>query len=221
MLGHSVRSLLNQGLLHTRVWRRNKSVFSRFFSFFLQFLLFAGDFKTRAKPGTHQTPVETLSDAEQKKASAKTSAQKSHDSAEQNWRSCREKLYDKVLQGDPRQSWSDNDMPFLPSSAQGMMSTITAPVPSRRFGRDLLELVIDIELVLLGAPYLGQPCMLFQKWFRQTTCNGVWGRGCDEAEISEEKRLFAESQGFGKEFYRKGSSVKRFWPFSESLDFNN
>ena len=55
-----------------------------------------------------------------------------------------------------------------------------------------------------------------------------WGSGRDEAEITEEKRLFTESrqghsvnEGFGKEFYRKGNSVKRFWPFSESPDSEN
>ena len=52
--------------------------------------------------------------------------------------------------------------------------------------------------------------------------NRVWGRGCDEGEISEEKRLFTEdavNEGFNKELYRKGNSVKRFRPFSESPDF--
>ena len=38
-----------------------------------------------------------------KKTSAKTSAQNSHDPAQQNWRNFREKLHDEVLQGDPHQ----------------------------------------------------------------------------------------------------------------------
>ena len=29
------------------------------------------------------------------------------------------------------------------------------------------------------------------------------------------------NEGFGKEFYRNGNSVKRLWPFSELLDFKN
>ena len=43
-----------------------------------------------------------------------------------------------------------------------------------------------------------------------------WGRGCDEARFSEKKGLFSEkgggnsvNEGFGKDFYRKGNSVKR------------
>ena len=49
-----------------------------------------------------------LKHSEQKKTSAKTSAQNSHDSAQQNWRNFREKLHDEVLQGDPCQHllWS-------------------------------------------------------------------------------------------------------------------
>ena len=55
---------------------------------------------------------------------------------------------------------------------------------------------------------------------RAVACDwsGVWRRGCDEAEISEKKRFLAErfnggrysmNQGFGREFYRKGNSVKK------------
>ena len=51
-----------------------------------------------------------------------------------------------------------------------------------------------------------------------------WGRGCDEACCSE-KRGFSEkgggnsvNGGFGKDFYRKGNSVKRSRPFSELPD---
>ena len=57
--------------------------------------------------------------------------------------------------------------------------------------------------------------------------SGVLGRGCDEAEISAEMRLFTErGQGiqgmsFGEELLRRGSSAKRFRPFSESLDPEN
>ena len=43
-----------------------------------------------------------LGHSEQKKLQQKTSAQNSHDSAQQNWRNFREKLLDEVLQGDPR-----------------------------------------------------------------------------------------------------------------------
>ena len=50
------------------------------------------------------------------------------------------------------------------------------------------------------------------------------GRGCDEALFSE-KRVFSEkgggnsvNEGFGKDFYRKGNSVKRFRPFTEPPD---
>ena len=53
------------------------------------------------------------------------------------------------------------------------------------------------------------------------------GRGCDEALFSE-KRDFSEkgggnsvNEGFGKDFYRKGNSVKRFGPFTEPPDSEN
>ena len=49
------------------------------------------------------------------------------------------------------------------------------------------------------------------------------GRGCDEALFTQKKqRFFSEvgggnsvNEGFGKDFYRKGNSVKRFGPFTE------
>ena len=51
------------------------------------------------------------------------------------------------------------------------------------------------------------------------------GRGCDEALFSEKKGGFSEkgggnsvNGGFGKDFYRKGNSVKRSRPFSEPPD---
>ena len=54
------------------------------------------------------------------------------------------------------------------------------------------------------------------------------GRGCDEALFSEKKGVFSEkgggssvNQGFGKDFYRKGNSVKRFGPFTEPPDSEN
>ena len=54
------------------------------------------------------------------------------------------------------------------------------------------------------------------------------GRGCDEALFSEKKKgVFSEkggnavNQGFGKDFYRKGNSVKRFGPFTEPPDSEN
>ena len=52
-----------------------------------------------------------------------------------------------------------------------------------------------------------------------------WGRGCDEALFSE-KRGFSVKRGgeqsvnggFGKDFFRKGNSVKRSGPFGEPPD---
>ena len=53
-------------------------------------------------------------------------------------------------------------------------------------------------------------------------------RGCDEALFSEKKGFFSEkgggnsvNQGLGKDFYRKGNSVKRFGPFTEPPDSEN
>ena len=52
----------------------------------------------------------------------------------------------------------------------------------------------------------------------------ILGRGCDEALLFSEKkggfqwkggRQFRRKGGFGKDFYRKGNSVKRFGPFTE------
>ena len=55
-----------------------------------------------------------------------------------------------------------------------------------------------------------------------------WGRGCDEALFSEKKGVFSEKGGgnsvnqrFGKDFYRKGNSVKRSGRFNELPDFKN
>ena len=54
------------------------------------------------------------------------------------------------------------------------------------------------------------------------------GRGCDEALFIVKKGFFSEkgggnsvNQGFGKDFYRKGNSVKRFGPFTETPDSEN
>ena len=51
------------------------------------------------------------------------------------------------------------------------------------------------------------------------------GRGCDEALFGEKKGVFGEegggnsvNEGFGKDFYRKGNSVKSSGPFSEPPD---
>ena len=53
-------------------------------------------------------------------------------------------------------------------------------------------------------------------------------RGCDEALFSEKKGVFSEkgggnsvNEGFGKDCYRKGHSVKRFGPFTEPPDSEN
>ena len=62
-------------------------------------------------------------------------------------------------------------------------------------------------------------------------CQGCFradlGRGCDEA-LSVKKRFFSEkgggnsvNEGLGKEFYRKGNSVKSFGPFTEPPDSEN
>ena len=57
------------------------------------------------------------------------------------------------------------------------------------------------------------------------------GRGCDKAlfsAFSVQKGFFSEkgggdlvNGGFGKDFYRKGNSVKRSGPFSEPPDSEN
>ena len=53
------------------------------------------------------------------------------------------------------------------------------------------------------------------------------GRGSDEALFSETKKEFfsekgdSVNEGFGKDFYRKGNSVKRSGPFSEPPDSEN
>ena len=54
------------------------------------------------------------------------------------------------------------------------------------------------------------------------------GRGCDEAPFSEKRGFFCEkgggnsvNEGLGKDFYRKGNSVKRFGPFTEPPDSEN
>ena len=52
--------------------------------------------------------------------------------------------------------------------------------------------------------------------------DGVWGRGCDEVEISVRRDSLRRmrtrhsvNEAFGKELCRKGKSVKRSGPFSE------
>ena len=56
----------------------------------------------------------------------------------------------------------------------------------------------------------------------------VVGRGCDEGNFQWKKGVFSEkgggnsvNQGFGKDFYRKGNSVKRSGPFTEPPDSEN
>ena len=59
----SIRSLLNQGSVHTRVWRRKqKRPFSGLSPSFSSFEGSRAISKPAPNPGTHQTPVETLSD---------------------------------------------------------------------------------------------------------------------------------------------------------------
>ena len=54
------------------------------------------------------------------------------------------------------------------------------------------------------------------------------GRGCDEALFTEQKGFSVQggggnsvNEGFGKDFDRKGDSVKRSGPFSEPPDSEN
>ena len=65
-----------------------------------------------------------------------------------------------------------------------------------------------------------------QRW-RDDDQSQFLGRGCDEALFSE-KGVFSEkgggnsvNQGFGKDFYRRGNSVKRFGPFTEPPNSEN
>ena len=39
--------------------------------------------------------------------------------------------------------------------------------------------------------------------------------------MKKRKRQFSESEGFGKDFYKKANSVKRSGPFSEPPDSDN
>ena len=55
--------------------------------------------------------------------------------------------------------------------------------------------------------------------------NRFLGRGCDKVLFSENKGLSVQrgggnsvNEGFGKDFYRKGNSVKRSAPFNEPPD---
>ena len=67
-----------------------------------------------------------------------------------------------------------------------------------------------------------------RKWCRQLGA-GLLGRGCDEMKhISVKRQGFlvkrgrhSVNEGFGKDSYRKGSSVKRSRPFSEPPDYEN
>ena len=60
--------------------------------------------------------------------------------------------------------------------------------------------------------------MVVTFWRRRTRSQSRFlGRGCDEALFSEKKGVFSEKGGgnsvnqrLGKDFYRKGNSVKRF-----------
>ena len=59
-------------------------------------------------------------------------------------------------------------------------------------------------------------------------CGRFLGRGCDEALLVKTKGFFSEQrggnsvkEGFGKDFHRKGNSVKRSMPFTELPDSEN
>ena len=59
----AIRSLLNQGLVHTRIWRRKwKCPFPRLSAYFCSFEGSRAISKPAPNPGTHQTLVETLSE---------------------------------------------------------------------------------------------------------------------------------------------------------------
>ena len=56
----------------------------------------------------------------------------------------------------------------------------------------------------------------------------IFGKGMRRSTFSVKKRGFSEkgggnsvNEGFGKDFYRKGNSVKRFGPFTETADSEN
>ena len=79
-------------------------------------------------------------------------------------------------------------------------------------------------------PFSGTPSLFFEcGWFSaDISLSGLWSRsrrGCDEALFNEKQGLFSEkgggnsvNEGFGKDFYRKGNSVKRSGRFSEPPD---
>ena len=50
----------------------------------------------------------------------------------------------------------------------------------------LKQLVLNGKVWGINSEICGEGLEVVKIW------NGVWGRGCDEAEISEEKRLFTE-----------------------------
>ena len=67
----------------------------------------------------------------------------------------------------------------------------------------------------------------FLRIFRSLYKSRFLGRGCDEALFSE-KRFFSEkgggnsvNEGFARDLYRKGNSMKRSMPFTEPPDSEN
>ena len=56
----------------------------------------------------------------------------------------------------------------------------------------------------------------------------IFGKGMRRSTFQLKKGVFSEkgggnsvNEGFGKDFYRKGNSVKRFGPFTEPPDSEN
>ena len=75
---------------------------------------------------------------------------------------------------------------------------------------------------------LGSPNGILPLAHKKQSRSRFSGRGCDEALFSEKKGVFSEksggnsvNEGFGKDFYRKGNSVKRFGQFTEPPDSEN
>ena len=74
----------------------------------------------------------------------------------------------------------------------------------------------------------GQSWLLWIFTVRSQLTEPIFGQGIRRSAFSVKKGVFSEegggnsvNQGFGKDFYRKGNSVKRSGPFSEPPDSEN
>ena len=63
---------------------------------------------------------------------------------------------------------------------------------------------------------------------RRVRSEPIFGKGMRRSTFRRKNGIFSENgggnsvnQGFGKDFYRKGNSVKRFGPVTEPLDSEN